>query len=336
MYKRDCKKGKISAKAEGTPPLCLKIGQIAVNLRVMNASPVLPVQIPIVSPLHWQEYALLDSGGFEKLERFGDYILARPEPQAIWPKAWPERQWEQQAHALFRKEKNNPEKGAWDIRRKMPEIWPIRYAHKGLDITLKLSLTGFKHVGLFPEQADNWDYIYQRCQDLGPGAKVLNLFAYTGAASLAARAAGADVTHVDAVKPVITWARENMERSHLSNIRWMVEDALRFVEREDRRGNTYQGIILDPPAYGRGPNGEKWLLEEHLTILLEACAKILDPQRHFLVINLYSLGFSALITENLIRSWFGAVQNAEWGELCLPDQSGRRLPLGTFYRFHQS
>jgi 23S rRNA (cytosine1962-C5)-methyltransferase len=162
---------------------------------------------------------------------------------------------------------------------------------------------------------------------------VLNLFAYTGAASLAARQAGADVTHVDAVRQVISWSRENMEASGLDNIRWVVEDAMKFVRREARRGNTYHGIILDPPAYGRGPDGEKWLLEEHLNELLKLCAELLEKEHYFLIINLYSLGFSALIVENLMLSHFGKRPNTEYGELYLPDSFGKRLPLGVFYRF---
>jgi len=163
--------------------------------------------------------------------------------------------------------------------------------------------------------------------------KVLNLFAYTGGASLAARQAGADVTHVDAVKPVISWARENMDHSELDNIRWVIEDATKFVRREVRRGNRYNGIILDPPAYGRGPDGEKWVLEENLNDLLRSCAELLDRDDFFFIINLYSLGFSPLILENLIGQTFGGVANTEWGELFMADNGKKRLPLGVFYRF---
>jgi 23S rRNA (cytosine1962-C5)-methyltransferase len=162
---------------------------------------------------------------------------------------------------------------------------------------------------------------------------VLNLFAYTGGASLAAKRAGADVVHVDSVKQVVSWARENMEASGLDNIRWIVDDALKFVKREVKRGNKYQGLILDPPAYGRGPDGEKWLLEENINELLKLCSQLLDKEQHFFILNLYSLGFSALIVDNLIEGNFGRMQHPEYGELYLADQFNKRLPLGVFYRF---
>jgi 23S rRNA (cytosine1962-C5)-methyltransferase len=162
------------------------------------------------------------------------------------------------------------------------------------------------------------------------------LFAYTGAASLAARAAGAETTHLDSIKQVVSWARANMEASHLDNIRWMVEDAMLYVKREVKRGRKYQGIILDPPAYGRGPNGEKWELEDQINEMLKLCSELLDPENHFLVINLYSLGFSALILENLMRQNFPYLKNENWGEIYLPDNGGRKLPLGTYFRFHSN
>ncbi len=212
--------------------------------------------------------------------------------------------------------------------------WFIPYRQQGLDLTFKLSLSSFKHVGIFPEQAVNWPFIHRNVSALSvEKPRILNLFAYTGAASLSARQAGAEVTHVDAVRQVITWSRENMEASGLDNIRWVVEDALKFVKREVRRGNTYHGLILDPPAYGRGPEGEKWLLEEHLNELLQVCAELLDKQQYFLIINLYSLGFSALILENLMKAHFGERPNTEFGELYLRDGFAKRLPLGVFYRF---
>lgn len=295
--------------------------------------------ISLLTPGLWPEYELIDSGNFEKLERFGPYTLARPEPQAIWDKSLPDTDWQRLAHATFRRDRQSPERGDWQKAPNMRDPWSIQYQQDGLNLQFKLALTAFKHVGIFPEQASNWAFIQQRVQSLKANQaldtrpRVLNLFAYTGAASLAACQAGADVTHVDAVKPVITWARENMEQSGLSNIRWMVEDALKFVKREVRRGNTYNGIILDPPAYGRGPDGEKWVLEEHLNDLLKACADLLDRQNHFFIINLYSLGFSALILENLMRQVFGSRSGAEWGELYLNDNHQKRLPLGVFYRF---
>lgn len=295
----------------------------------------------LLTPQYWQAYQLIDSGGFEKLERFGDYLLARPEPQAVWDKSLAESEWERRANAFFRKEKNNPEKGQWERKKGMPEHWRMPYRHDALDLTFNLSLSSFKHVGIFPEQAANWEYIHEKVKLIkGKAAqpeeappKVLNLFAYTGGASLAAKQAGADVSHVDSVKQVVTWSRENMEASRLDNIRWVVEDALKYVKREVKRGNVYQGLILDPPAYGRGPDGEKWVLEENINELLKLCSQLLDKQNHFFILNLYSLGFSALIVQNLIDCSFGKVQQPEYGELYLEDSFRKRLPLGVFYRF---
>ena len=291
----------------------------------------------LITPAPWPDYELIDSGDFQKLERFGNFVLARPEPQAIWNKSLPDSEWEQRTHALFRRDRQSPERGDWQTTPTMRDPWYVSFRQGGLNLTFKLALTAFKHVGLFPEQADNWTYIYDKVKKMAGQSpnrpNVLNLFAYTGGASLAARQAGADVTHVDAVKPVISWARENMDHSQLDNIRWVVEDATKFVRREVRRGNRYNGIILDPPAYGRGPDGEKWVLEEHLTDLLRSCSELLNGDAHFFIINLYSLGFSSLILENLIGQTFGPVPNAEWGELFMADSRQKRLPLGVFYRF---
>ena len=197
---------------------------------------------------------------------------------------------------------------------------------------MRLGLTSFKHVGIFPEQAANWNFIYDCCKDI-KDAKVLNLFAYTGGATLAAKAAGADVTHVDSVKQVVTWSRENMESSGLEGIRWIVEDALKFVQREVRRGNRYNGIILDPPAYGRGANGEKWVLEENITQMLECCAELLEKNNAFLVLNLYSMGLSSTLARTAVRQCFGAPKVEECGELYFEDKAEKQLPLGTYYRF---
>ena len=292
--------------------------------------------INILKPQNWKEYELIDSGNFEKLERFGPYITSRPEPQAMWDKSLSENEWLNQAHAIFKREKNNPEKGNWEILKNnlKAEKWFLNYTLENHSLKFKLSLSSFKHVGIFPEQAENWEYIYTKVKKMPlDSPKVLNLFAYTGGASLAAKAAGAEVTHVDSIKAVITWARENMEASHLDNIRWMAEDALKFVKREVRRENKYQGIILDPPAYGRGANGEKWILEEQINEMLKLCHELLDPQNHFLIINLYSLGFSALILENLLNSSFPQAKNMDLGELYLPDKFGKKLPLGIYGRF---
>ena len=211
---------------------------------------------------HFPDYELIDTGEGEKLERFANFVVRRPEPQAIWRKSLGEAAW-LKADASFLRDQRSEERGEWRMKPEMPSRWQMRFNYKGMHLTMRLALTSFKHVGIFPEQAANWEFIYDTIEELR-GAdierpKVLNLFAYTGGATLAAKSAGADVTHVDSVKQVVTWSKENMEQSGLDGVRWIVEDAMKFVEREVRRGNRYNGIILDPPAYGRGANGEKWV-----------------------------------------------------------------------------
>lgn len=304
----------------------------------------------------WKDYELVDSGNFEKLERFGPYYLARPEPKALWNKTLPESRWHSLIHTRFTPgagfaKAGKEDSGTWDRFRQMDEQWYIRYSHPGEcpSFNLRLGLTSFKHVGVFPEQAPNWDFIYSRTRKLvekaaaaGTAApKVLNLFAYTGAASLAAKAAGADVTHLDSVRQVVTWARGNMESSNLDNIRWIVEDALKFARREARRGNVYQGIILDPPAYGHGPDGEKWKLDECLFDILREVAAILAPKDSFLVLNLYSNGYSAVLGETLVKQAFTLsdsqknYREIECGELVLCDSFGKNLPLSIFVRLER-
>lgn len=289
-------------------------------------------------PSDWTDYELIDSGGFEKLERFGRYTLRRPEPQAVWPKTFPEKEWERLAHAWFKRAKGNDssgnERGEWLLKPTMPDQWFVEYRHEQMNLKFRLGMTSFKHVGIFPEQAANWNFIYDKIKsmrELKP--KVLNLFAYTGGASVAACAAGAEVTHVDSVKQVVSWARENMEASGLDGIRWIVEDAMKFVNREVKRGKRYHGIILDPPAYGRGPDGEKWVLEESISSLLEACSQLLEPVGSFLILNLYSMGFSAVIGQNLLKAYFPEIKNIEYGELLVTEKSGKVLPLSVFARF---
>ena len=282
------------------------------------------------------DYELIDSGDFEKLERFGRYVVRRPEPQAIWRRSLTEEEWRRLADASFLRDGRSEERGEWRLRSGMPSRWTVYYAYEGMRLRMRLGLTSFKHVGLFPEQAANWNFIYDNCvrmraEERTP--KVLNLFAYTGGATLAARAAGADTTHVDSVKQVVTWARENMEQSGLEGVRWIVEDALKFVQREVRRGNRYNGIILDPPAYGRGANGEKWILEDNIGEMLECCARLLEPRGAFLVLNLYSMGLSATLASTAVRQAFGTPFEEQFGELCFDDRAGKRLPLGTYCRF---
>ncbi|HXC06754.1 MAG TPA: class I SAM-dependent methyltransferase [Bacteroidia bacterium] len=290
----------------------------------------------MLHPLYWKDYELIDAGNFEKLERFGGYITIRPEPQAVWDRSLSLKEWEQKAHVRFVSKSSSS--GEWKMLRKMPEQWQIRYAMGGKDpaIRFRLGLTAFKHVGVFPEQATNWEYIYEniskiKSQSRGEAPKFLNLFAYTGGASLAAKAAGADVTHVDSIRQVVSWARENMELSGLDNMRWVVEDALKFVKREQKRGNKYHGIILDPPAFGHGPNGEKWKLEDNINEMIKGVLELLDPKTHFLILNAYSLGFSSLIIENLLHPM--AKNKLETGELFLQATAGCKLPLGVFGRF---
>ena len=287
----------------------------------------------ILKPDHWVEYELIDTGGYKKLERFGSVTLIRPEPQAVWDASLSAAEWNQMADGEFKREGKSEDKGEWKLKKGTNQQWFLKYGKKDLKLTFRLGLSSFKHVGLFPEQASNWEYIYQKASSLNGQCKVLNLFAYTGGASLAAKAAGADVVHVDSVKQVINWSRENMEASSLKDIRWVVEDALKFVEREERRGSKYQGIILDPPAYGRGPNGERWLIEEHLNPMIKHCSKLLDPENHFFILNLYSIGFSVLIQETLVKTSFSKVEHPEMGELYLEDKFKKKLPLGSFYRF---
>ncbi|MCH7396879.1 class I SAM-dependent methyltransferase [Belliella sp. DSM 107340] len=290
-----------------------------------------------LTPQNWEDYELIDTGGFEKLERFGEFILSRPEPQAIWDKSLEENEWKSMAHAIFSKEKNNPEKGHWNELKKIPHNWQISYKNQdNLKLRLNLAMTSFKHIGLFPEQAVNWDYITDTVKKLPiKQPKILNLFAYTGAASVAARGTGAEVTHLDSVKQVVTWSKHNMESSGLEGIRWIVDDAMKFIKREVRRGNKYHGIILDPPAYGRGPDGEKWILEEQINEMLKLCAELLEPEHHFLILNMYSLSFSSIIAANLVNCNFKEVNNAEHGELYLVDRFEKKLPLGIFFRFRK-
>jgi 23S rRNA (cytosine1962-C5)-methyltransferase len=288
--------------------------------------------IELLSPSHWKDYELLDCGDFEKLERFGELILIRPEPQAVWAKALPESDWNKLHHIRFKGK--SATSGEWVKKNaKSPDRWNIAYKNEDIAIKFRLGLTSFKHLGIFPEQAVNWDFIAQQVKRFkNPEPKILNLFAYTGGASLAAKAAGADTTHVDSIKQVVTWANENQELSGLENIRWVVEDALKFVKRELKRGKTYNGIILDPPAYGHGPNGEKWKLEDHIQEMMHDVMQLLDPEEHFLILNAYSMGFSSVIIENLLKSSMPNIQNLHCGELYLQATSGCKLPLGVFGR----
>ncbi|MFI3259145.1 MAG: class I SAM-dependent methyltransferase [Rikenellaceae bacterium] len=291
--------------------------------------------------VNFSDYELLDSGEFEKLERFGEVVTRRPEPQAIWRKSLSEQEWQRRAHASFLRDGKSEERGEWRLKPSTPEQWCVGYRYKGISLKMRLGLTSFKHVGIFPEQAANWNFIYDSCREIaskrGDGAtppSLLNLFAYTGGASLAAAASGAKVTHVDSVKQVVSWSRENMELSSLSDIRWVVEDALKFVKREVRRGNRYDAIVLDPPAYGRGANGERWILEENIEEMLRLCSELLTKEAGaFVVLNLYSMGLSSTLARTAMHQAFGSPEGEQRGELLMVDSFGKELPLGVYYRY---
>ena len=286
----------------------------------------------LLTPTNFPDYELIDCGNFEKLERFGKYITIRPEPQAVWSKKLSDKEWERKAHVKF--VPKNSSAGTWQKFKEMPDRWNVGY-EVGSEIKLRLALTSFKHVGIFPEQAVNWDYIFNAVADLKKETqgevRVLNLFAYTGAASLAAKAAGSDIIHLDSIKQIVSWAKENMELSKLDNIRWLVEDAMTFVKREIKRGKKYHGIILDPPAYGHGPNGESWKLEDEINEMMRMVAELLD-EKHFLILNTYSLGFSSIILDNIFDQYFDKTITRETGEIYLQSTAGQKLPLGVFAR----
>lgn len=300
----------------------------------------------------WKDYRLIDSGNFEKLERFGKYVVRRPEPKALWNRSMSEQEWTRLQDTRFETgagfgKAGKEDSGTWHNKGRMPEQWEISYSSpdsEKLRFSLRLGLTSFKHVGVFPEQAPNWEFIFRQTSDIVAGrrnagdnspVKVLNLFAYTGAASLAAKCAGADVTHLDSVRQVVTWAKDNMYRSSLDNIRWVIEDALKFARREAKRGNKYQGIILDPPAYGHGPDGEKWKLDDLLFEMMENVSSILDRNRSFLLLNLYSNGYSAVLADTIVREALHLENGraaVDYGELVLTDDFGKNLPLSVFSR----
>lgn len=287
----------------------------------------------------WQDYELIDSGNFEKLERFGSYLLIRPEPQAIWQPALSTSEWKKMTHAHFHREQKDKHRfsdegnGGWERKAEMPDTWNIGYQHGAIDIKLRLALTGFGHVGVFPEQGDNWNYIDETIRGWGQSqVRVLNLFAYTGAASVVACMAGAQVTHVDSSRPGINWANQNMVLNKQKDIRWVYEDALKFVRREVKRGNNYQGIIMDPPPYGRGPDGEKWMLQDKLNELVYLTSQLLDKKNRFFILSMYAVGLSAQVGWNVAQAHFD-MKESSFGEFWLQSAKQRHLPMGTFLRF---
>ena len=271
------------------------------------------------------DYELLDCSSGEKLERWGDILLIRPDPQILWntPKSHPA--W-QTAHARYHRSQSGG--GHWQTYRSVPSVWQIRYRN----LTFNLKPMGFKHTGLFPEQAVNWDLMSSLLADR-PGAKVLNLFGYTGAATLACAAAGASVTHVDASKGMVAWAKDNALASGLADkpIRWLVDDCVKFVKRELRRGNRYDGIVMDPPSYGRGPGGEVWKLEEQIFDLLELCQQLLSDAPVFFLLNSYTAGLSPSVMQYLVSTVVakGRGGRVTCDEIGIPvTASGLVLPCG--------
>ncbi len=280
----------------------------------------------------WKEYEVLDCGGGEKLERWGDIVLRRPDPQVIWPVRSPEI-WNT-IHAWYHR--NEQGGGRWEFFRALPERWSINYG----DLQYWVRPTGFKHMGLFPEQSTNWDWMRLKIREGLKQRKeihVLNLFGYTGGATIACLAEGAKVCHVDAAKGMVQWAKENRELCRLSeaNTRWIVDDALKFVRREIRRGILYDGVLMDPPSYGRGPNGEVWKLENELYSLVKTCTEVLSHNPIFFLINGYTTGFQASVLANMIDMTvvprFGGRIQAD--EICLPVTAGGFLPCGTSGRW---
>ena len=276
-----------------------------------------------------KDYELIDSGNGEKLERFGEYVLRRPDPQALWNKNLDEKEWKK-ANASFVREGNNAK---WRMKDGIAKEWVI-----GMDnLKFFIKPTAFKHTGLFPEHEPNWQWINDKVKKAGRPIKILNLFGYTGGATLAGLSAGAEVTHIDGSKSAITWARQNAEVSKLDDkkVHWIEEDARKFVQREIKRGNKYDAIIMDPPAFGHGANNEVWKIEEDFTKLLEACGQILSVNPLFIIVNGYSAGYSAIAYENCLKEITKNLGGEiEIGELTIEEsKSGRLLPAGIFARW---
>ncbi len=275
----------------------------------------------------WQDYKLLDATDGYRLESWGGVILVRPDPQIVWKFEKKSPMWDK-AHAVYHRSSKGG--GEWEYRKKFPAEWNIKYDN----MTFKVTPTGFKHTGIFPEQATNWDEYAKMIAKEGRELNILNLFGYTGGATLACAAAGAKVCHVDASKGVVAWGKENAQLSGLSDkpIRWIVDDCIKFVQREIRRGNKYDGIIMDPPSYGRGPNGEVWKLEDNIFQLLELCSQILSDDPLFVAVNSYTTGVSPSVMEYMLdvmmRDKYKGTVSAQ--EIGLTVQStGMALPCGS-------
>ncbi|MCM3126637.1 class I SAM-dependent methyltransferase [Paenibacillus provencensis] len=279
----------------------------------------------------WKDYELIDTGGGEKLERWGDIILRRPDPQIIWPLEKETGAW-RNVHGHYHRSSSGG--GNWDIKKTIPERWTISYD----ELKFYIKPTNFKHTGLFPEQAANWSWMIDKIQNAGRPISVLNLFAYTGGATVASAYAGASVVHVDAAKGMVQWAKENVQLSGLGDrhVRYITDDVFKFVQREHRRGNRYDAIIMDPPSYGRGPNGETWKLEQNLYPFLESCTGILTDNPLFVLINSYTTGISPTVLSNMLtmtmQNKYGGKISA--GEIGLPiTASNMMLPCGILGRW---
>ena len=278
----------------------------------------------------WKDYEILDMANGEKLERWGDFKLIRPDPQIIWKnKSFPNK-WND---ANARYNRSNTGGGAWEYKKRLPESWQVKYKN----LTFNIKPMGFKHTGLFPEQAVNWDWMIEKIKDAKREIKVLNLFAYTGGATVACLSAGASVCHVDSSKGMTTWAKENVESSGLRDkpVRFIVDDVIKFVNREIRRGNKYDAIIMDPPSYGRGKNGEVWQFENNISDLVELCTEVLSDNPLFFLINSYTTGISSKVLANLLelnmKKYDGKISN---GEIGLPmKDSNLVLPCGIYRRW---
>ena len=275
----------------------------------------------------WQDYKIIDTSDNEKLEMWKDISLIRPDPQIIWKTPHKNPLWNT-AHAHYHR--SNSGGGAWEYKKKIPDSWQIKYD----DLVFNIKPTGFKHTGLFPEQAVNWDFMQKKIKQAGREISVLNLFAYTGGATLACANAGANVCHVDASKGMVSWARENAASSKLSDkpIRWIVDDCEKFVRREIKRGKRYDAIIMDPPSYGRGPNGEVWKLEDNIFDLVDLCTGVLSDKPLFFLLNSYTTGLSPSVMAYLLGTTVGSKHKGivSADEIGLPvEQSGYNLPCGS-------
>jgi len=275
----------------------------------------------------WKDYEIIDMANGEKLERWGNIKLIRPDPQIIWKNKTYPNEWKT-ANAKYTR--SNTGGGGWEYKKKLPESWQIKYKK----LTFNIKPMGFKHTGLFPEQAVNWDWMIQKIQNSGREIKVLNLFAYTGGATVACLSAGASVCHVDSSKGMTTWAKENVESSGLRDkpVRFIIDDVIKFVQREIRRGNTYDAIVMDPPSYGRGKNGEVWQFENNISDLIELCTQVLSNKPLFFLINSYTTGISSKVLENLLelnmKKHKGKITS---GEIGLPMKNSKLvLPCGIY------